>query len=122
MTELIGRYREAVERLVQTLLGETGDTQPSLRRAVEARAATLGGRATATSNETLAGPVERYVSAVALHAYKVTDADVDTLKAAGYSEDAIFELTLSAALGAALGRLERGLGALQGSDHETQKG
>jgi hypothetical protein len=122
MTEFIGRYREAVERLVQAVLGETGDTRPSLRRAVEARAATLGGRTAATSNETLAASVDRYVNTVALHAYEITDADVDTLKAAGYSEDAIFELTLSAALGAALGRLERGLGALQGTDYETQNG
>jgi hypothetical protein len=122
MTKFIGRYREAVERLVQAVLGETGDTRPSLRRAVEARAATLGGRTAATSNETLAASVDRYVNTVALHAYEITDADVDTLKAAGYSEDAIFELTLSAALGAALGRLERGLGALQGTDYETQNG
>lgn len=122
MTEFIGRYREAVERLVQTVLGAAGDTQPAQRHAVEARAATLGGRATETSNETLAASVDRYVSTVALHAYEVTDADVDTLKAAGYSEDAIFELTLSAALGAALARLERGLGALQGIGYETQNG
>jgi alkylhydroperoxidase family enzyme len=122
VTEFIGRYREAVERLVQAVLGTAGDTHPSLRRAVEARAAALGGRATAPSNETLAASVDRYVSTVALHAYKVTDADVDTLKDAGFSEDAIFEITLSAALGAALGRLERGLGALRGTGYETQNG
>ena len=113
MVESIGRYREAVERLMQALLGGAGDTQPSLRRAVAARAAILGGRATATSHETLVASVDQYVNKVARHAYAVTDADVNTLKASGYSEDAIFELTLSTALGAALGRLERGLGALQ---------
>ena len=34
------------------------------------------------------------------------------LKSAGYSEDEVFELTLCAALGAALGRYERGVAAL----------
>ncbi len=51
---------------------------------------------------------------VARHAYKTTDAHVAALKQAGYSEDAIFELTLSAALGAGMARLERGLAALKG--------
>jgi alkylhydroperoxidase family enzyme len=55
----------------------------------------------------------RYVDKVAKHAYKVTDADVEALHLAGYSEDAIFEITLSAALGAGLARLERGLEALR---------
>jgi alkylhydroperoxidase family enzyme len=50
---------------------------------------------------------------VAKHAYKVTDADVEALRHAGYSEDAIFEITLSAALGAGLARLERGIEALR---------
>ena len=38
------------------------------------------------------------------------------LQRAGSSEDAIFEITVSAALGAALGRLERGLTALRGEE------
>ncbi|HJQ22259.1 MAG TPA: hypothetical protein VJ867_18115 [Gemmatimonadaceae bacterium] len=54
-----------------------------------------------------------YVDKVALHAYRVTDADVAALKAAGYTEDQIFEITASAALGAALRRLERGIAVLQ---------
>jgi len=44
----------------------------------------------------------------------VTDADVAGLAPAGYSEDAVFELTVAAAVGAALNRLERGLAALRG--------
>ena len=57
-----------------------------------------------------------YVDKVALHAYKVTDRDIEELKQAGYSEDAIFEITLSAALGAGMSRLERGLAALRGEN------
>ncbi|MCA9713417.1 MAG: hypothetical protein H6713_14270 [Myxococcales bacterium] len=56
--------------------------------------------------------LSRYVDTIALHAYKVSDADVEMLKSAGYSEDEVFELTLCAALGAALGRYERGVAAL----------
>jgi len=51
---------------------------------------------------------------VARHAYKLTDDDLAALQRAGSSEDAIFEITVSAALGAALGRLECGLAALRG--------
>jgi len=54
-----------------------------------------------------------YVDKVARHAYKVTDADVERLRASGYSEDAIFELTLAAALGAAQSRLAAGLDAMR---------
>jgi len=54
-----------------------------------------------------------YLDKVTRHAYKVTDDDVARLRAAGYDEDAIFEATLAAALGAARTRLERGLAALE---------
>ena len=39
-----------------------------------------------------------YLEKVRLHAYKVTDADVQKLKDAGFSEDEIFEQTVSAAV------------------------
>lgn len=114
VTDLVGRYREYVERLAQAVLTTTGGTDPSLRQAVEARAAALGGGATMASNSSVPTSLDRYIGKVALHAYQVTDADVDALKAVPFSEDAIFEVTLSAALGAALGRLDRGLAALKG--------
>ncbi len=56
-----------------------------------------------------------YVEKVAAHAWRVTDEDVDALKRAGHSEDAIFELTAAATMGAAIMRLERGLIALEES-------
>ena len=46
----------------------------------------------------------------ATRAYTVTDADVEALKAAGHSEDEIFEQTVSAAVGAGLLRLRRRAG------------
>jgi alkylhydroperoxidase family enzyme len=53
-----------------------------------------------------------YLDKVGRHAYKVTDADVQALKDAGYSDDEIFEQTVAAAVGAGLYRLEKGLDCL----------
>ncbi|HVR14488.1 MAG TPA: hypothetical protein VMS41_11935 [Gaiellaceae bacterium] len=46
------------------------------------------------------------------NAYKVTDEDIQALRDAGYSEDVIFEQTVSVAVAAGLIRLEAGLGVL----------
>jgi alkylhydroperoxidase family enzyme len=54
-----------------------------------------------------------YLEKVRLHAYRVTDLEVEELKAAGYSEDEIFEHTVSTAVAAGLKRLDAGLRALQ---------
>ena len=54
----------------------------------------------------------RYVQKVRLHAYKVTDEDVEELKHAGFTEDEIFEHTVSAAVAAGLERLDAALGTL----------
>jgi len=54
----------------------------------------------------------RYLEKVRLHAYKVTNGDVGELKAAGFTEDEIFEQTVSAAVAAGFDRLDAGLGAL----------
>jgi alkylhydroperoxidase family enzyme len=53
-----------------------------------------------------------YLEKVRLHAHKVTDRDIDDLKAAGFSEEEIFEHTVSAAVAAGLERLDAGLGTL----------
>ena len=53
-----------------------------------------------------------YLEKVRRNAYKVTDADVQALKDAGYSEEIIFERTVSVAVAAGLERLEAGLGTL----------
>jgi len=61
-----------------------------------------------------------YVKKVALYAYKTNEDDIEALRRAGYSEDAIFEITVSAALGAGMTRLERGLAALKGDTDAAQ--
>jgi alkylhydroperoxidase family enzyme len=53
-----------------------------------------------------------YLEKVRLHAYKVTDADVQELRDAGFTEDQIFEHTVATAAAAGFERLEAGLGAL----------
>jgi alkylhydroperoxidase family enzyme len=54
-----------------------------------------------------------YLDKVRRGAYEVTDEDVAQLKEAGYSEDEIFEQTISAAAAAGLERLDAGLGAME---------
>ena len=48
------------------------------------------------------------------HAYRLTDADMDSLRAR-YSEDELFELLVAAALGAAEDRLKAALAAVEGA-------
>jgi hypothetical protein len=114
------RYKEHTRSLTEAILRSPGETSSTLRCASEAHAAQLSGRASSQASQ-LPPEVERYLSKVALHAYKVTDGDIEALRIAGYNEDAIFELTLSAALGAGMARLERGLAALKGKTHATQE-
>lgn len=54
-----------------------------------------------------------YLDKVRRHAYEVTDADVAALKAAGHSEDEIFEQTVSAAVAAGLERLDAAMSVLR---------
>jgi alkylhydroperoxidase family enzyme len=56
--------------------------------------------------------LEPYLDAVRRHPYRIGDGDVEALKAAGFSEDELFEHTVSAAVGAGLSRLRAGLAAL----------
>ena len=53
-----------------------------------------------------------YLEKVRTNAYKVTDQDVQALKDAGFSEDLIFEQTVSVAVAAGLTRLEAALAVL----------
>ena len=78
-----------------------------------AHAARLGGADRAAQE--VPQEIKGYIDKVARHAYSVTDEDFLTLKKAGYSEDQIFEITLGAALGAGLARLECGITALKGA-------
>jgi hypothetical protein len=107
------RYKEHTQTLIDKILHSPGETSDELRHAVERYSAELSGR-TIQAAEPVPASLEPYITKVALYAYRITDQDIEALHMAGYSEDAIFELTLSAALGASIARLERGLTALKG--------
>lgn len=69
-------------------------------------------RAAAQPDRAAPAALEPYLDTVRRHAYRVTDRDVEELKAAGHSEDELFEHTVSAAVGAGLLRLEAALRTL----------
>jgi alkylhydroperoxidase family enzyme len=107
------RHAQKIQKLVDSVLNGPGHSDAKLRQAVEQRAAAHAGRLPQLEKK-LPAELETYIDKIALHAYKVTDADIETLRKAGYSEDVIFELTLSAALGAGITRFDRGIAMLKG--------
>jgi alkylhydroperoxidase family enzyme len=92
-------YGSKVRQLKEAVLSGPGTLDPTVRKAASL----------AAELPDVLGP---YVKKVATHAYTVTDQDIAALHQAGYSDDQIFEVTVSAALGAGLVRLESGLRAL----------
>lgn len=107
-----GRYADHVRTLLRAVLEAEAHTAPALRSAIEARAAAHA-RGWQPDPDAIPDEAHHYVDTVARHAWKVTDADVNALKHAGFSEDAIFEITVCAALGAATGRLRQAYDALK---------
>src|SRR5262245_25292739 len=69
-------------------------------------------RRAAFDNRGVAEPARALIDKVARHAYKVTDEDVAAARAAGLSDDEIYELCVCAALGQSTRQLEAALAAL----------
>jgi alkylhydroperoxidase family enzyme len=69
-------------------------------------------RAAAEPERAAPAELTDYLEKVRLHAYKVTDGDVEELKGAGLTEDEIFVHTVSVAVAAGLERLDAALGTL----------
>lgn len=90
---------KARKELVARLLEGNGQASHAQRRA-------------AFDNTILTEPLRTLINKIAKHAYKVTDADIAAVKAAGLSEDQIFELVVCAAVGQATRQYETGLAAL----------
>src|SRR5262245_610264 len=108
MIELPARVRALLDSLQHNAEGS-----PALRRAAVARAAAAGGAQ--LDGEPLPDGLAAWVDAVASRAWEITDDDLARAKAAGFDEDALYEVTVSAAVGAAVARMEAGLRALRGS-------
>jgi alkylhydroperoxidase family enzyme len=95
----------AARRLRHTVLQSGGVTTPALRQvAFDGAPEDLG-----------EGSLAAYVVKVRDHAYRITDGDLAELRADGLTDDAIFEVTVAAALGAADRRLAAGLALLDGA-------
>jgi hypothetical protein len=109
-----GRYASQLRTLLRAALEADAHTPPSLRSAIEARAAAHA-RGSQPVPDSIPEALHDYVDAVARHAWRVTDADVAALGRAGFSEDAIFEITVCAAIGAATGRLRQVDDAMKGA-------
>ena len=90
-----------------------------LRKIVVERAVTTDPHRAAFANQGVAEPARALIDKVANHAYRVTDEDIAAVKAAGSSEDAVFELAVCAALGQATRQLEAALAALAAATKET---
>lgn len=102
----------ATQAMIDAVLTSAGTTEPALRQAIQTQASTLGGHSSDVPVE-IPTELASYVAKVARYAYKVTDEDVEALLQTGYSEDALYEITVSAALGAGIMRLSCGLAALE---------
>ncbi|HEV2863502.1 MAG TPA: hypothetical protein VGX48_20985 [Pyrinomonadaceae bacterium] len=92
-------YEKKLALLRKSVLSEPGALDPSVRRAI-------------CDGHELPDPLGAYVGKVAEHAHAVSDEDIAELHRAGYTDDQVFEATVSAALGAGLFRLGRILAAL----------
>jgi alkylhydroperoxidase family enzyme len=100
MSDPAGRYRAHIDAVREAVLEGPG-VVPRERREAAAR------------NAEVPAPFASYVDAIHRHAYRITDRAVDDLRAAGASEEEIFEMTIAAAYGAAFEHFGAGLRALR---------
>ena len=91
-------YASLRDRVIDRVLSGPGEVEPAIRQA-----AAQGG-AVPSDLKSLVDKIHR-------HAYKVTDDDIAAAQAK-YGDDKMFEIVVSAALGAANQRLQAGLKAL----------
>ncbi len=103
--------------LVVGALESSGELNPVLRDTLFWRAQLPP--ATETSANERDGVPEllgKFVDKVARTAYKVTDADINALIEAGYSEEQVFEAIICTAVGAGMLRMDLGVKAMQGDE------
>lgn len=66
-------------------------------------------RASAARNEGVPAPFTAFVDTIHRHVHRITDDEVARLRADGADQDAVFEIVVASAYGAALERLLAGL-------------
>lgn len=94
-------HAELRDQVLRQVLDGPGETEPALRHAVAA-------------NSDVPTDLKILIDKIHAHAYRVTEHDISRLKEK-YDEDELFELIVSAALGASRKRLRAGLRALEGA-------
>jgi hypothetical protein len=87
------------DRVLRSVLDGPGETDPALRYA-------------AAEGVGLADDLQPLVEKIHRHAYRVTDEEIAALQAK-YGDDRLFEIIVSAAVGASRQRLMAGLRALE---------
>lgn len=100
------RKRAAHRALVASVLGEKG-------------AASAEQRTRAFDNEGLPPPVSALVDKVATRPADVTDADIAAARAAGLTEDQVFELVICAAVGQSTRQYDAARAALAAAGGEA---
>ena len=90
------------DRVLDQVLSGPGESDSALRRA-------------AADNKNLPDDLRSLIGKVHANAYKVTDGDIATAQAT-YGDDKLFEIIVSAALGASRRRLLAGLNALENAE------
>ena len=111
---------ELFQNVIESILSSSGDTSNALRNMLAQQPMQLYGLA-APQETSLPPEMRTYVTKVATNAYKVTDRDIEQLRANGYNEDAIFEITLSVAAGAGRMCLQQGLAAMKGAKNALKE-
>ena len=86
------------DQVLKSVLAGPGESEPAIRNAV-------------ADGKNVPADLQVLVDKVHRHAYKVTDEDIKRLQAK-YGDDQMFEIVVSAALGASRNRLLAGLKAL----------
>ncbi len=104
MNEVASRLRKAV---VERVLHGDGTTTGDDRRA-------------AFENRDVPAAASALIHKVTKNAWKVTDEDVAAAKAAGLSDDQVFELVVAAALGQSTRQLEVALAAVDAAKEPTK--
>src|SRR5919108_19737 len=102
-------------RVAAAVLGPGGRTERELRASAMERAAAIarGGEGSVQALEEVShAALSPLIDKVARQAYRVTDEEIDALLAAGYTEDALFDVIVAAAVGSSLARRDAGLEAV----------
>jgi uncharacterized protein YciW len=103
------RYSAKLRKLETRILDGPGALDPSVRRAL------------ADGDSPGDGLADKYVEKIRTNAYKIVDRTLEELKAAGWTEDQIFELSICTAFGAARYRLDAGLRAIDQARSDAEQ-